>query len=113
MGSWSTVATGVVLTFESGQAGQQYHLRDPQGASGHLLEGGSDLLVQGFWLVSGRSLLFDDEVGPIACPSTDDRFVVTMNADKTIMTLSHLGDDCLQRALILEDYPWQRSSGDS
>ncbi len=76
-------------------------------------DGGSDLLVQGFWLVSGQSLLFDDEVGPIACPIIDDRFVIDMNAGKTIMTLSHLGDDCLQRALILDDYPWQRSSDGS
>ena len=113
VGSWSLVATGVVLTFESGSAGQQYQLRDPQGAYGHLLEGGSDLLVRGFWLVSGHSLLFDDEAGPIACPIMDDRFVITMDAAKTIMTLSHLADDCLQRALILDDFAWRRSSDES
>ena len=113
VGSWSLVATGVVLTFESGQAGQLYHLRDPQGAYGQWLEGGSDLLVRGFWRVLGQSLFFDDEAGPIACPILDDRFVITMNAGKTSMTLSHLGDDCLQRALILDDFLWRRSSDDS
>ena len=113
VGSWSLVATGVVLTFESGQAGQLYHLRDPQGAYGHLLEGGSDLLVRGFWRVHGQSLLFDDEAGPIACPILDDRFDITLYAGKTSMTLSHLGDDCLQRALILDDFLWRRSSDDS
>ena len=108
VGSWSIVATGVTLTLEAGATGQQYLLRDPQGAYSHLLDPGSDILAEGGWFISGSILIFVDDGGPVACASTSDRFVVTMNSAKTIMTLSHLGDECVQRALIIADYGWQR-----
>ena len=108
VGSWSIVATGVTLTFETGATGQQYYLRDLQGAYSQLLDPGSDILAEGGWLTSGSTLIFVDDGGPVACASTSDRFVVIMNSAKTIMTLSHVGDECVQRALIVADYGWQR-----
>ncbi|MEE9161695.1 MAG: hypothetical protein V3U35_01870 [Candidatus Neomarinimicrobiota bacterium] len=113
LGQWSIVATGVTLTFEAGSAGQQYQLRDPQRAYDDLLDAASDLLNQGGWLVSRSTLFLEDDSGPVACPSTDDRFVITMNSAKTVMTLSHVGEECQQRALIMADYGWQRAVGDS
>ncbi len=113
LGQWSIVATGVTLTFEAGSSGQQYQLRDPQGSYGHLLDSASDLLVQGGWLVSGSTLFLQDDSGPVACSSTDDRFVITMNTAKTVMTLSQVGEECQQRALIMADYGWQRDDGGS
>ena len=108
LGSWSIVATGVILTFEAGSTGQQYQLRDPQGAYSHLLNPGSDILAEGGWFTSRSTLIFLDDGGPVACAATSDRFVVTMNSAKTIMTLTHVGDECVQRSLILADYGWQR-----
>ncbi len=107
IGTWEVVATGVTLTFESGSDGQVYKLRDPQGFYSNLLEGGSDLLVSGYWTMSGAFLFLDDETGPAACPSTSDRFVITMNDERTIMTLTHLGDECPLRADLLADHTWQ------
>lgn len=112
VGTWRA-ATGVTLTFQSGSAGQGYDLRDPQGAYSDLHEGGDDLLAQGYWDVAGTSLTLIDEAGPVACPSSSDRFVILMNDAKTIMTLSHLGDECLLRASILADHTWQKQTDES
>ena len=107
------MATGVTLTFATGSSGQQYQLRDPQRAYDHLLEPESDLLVQGGWLLSRSILLLQDDGGPVACPSNDDQFIISMNVAKTVMTSSHLGEGCQQRALIMADYGWQRADSDS
>lgn len=111
IGTWWVITSGVTLTFESNSKGPVYELRDPQGAYSHILEAGSDLLVQGHWSVAGTALYLDDETGPATCPSTSDRFVITMNDARTIMTLTHLGDECLLRASILADQAWQRRDG--
>ena len=113
LGRWSIVASGVTLTFEAGPSGQQYQFRDPQRAYDDLLDAASDLLIQGGWLVSRGTLFLEDDGGPVACASTDDRFAITMNAAKTVMTLSHLGEQCQQRALIMADYGWRRGAGES
>ena len=108
IGTWRVITSGVTLTFESGSEGQVYVVRDPQGYYGYLLEAGSDLLVQGYWFVSGAALYLEDEAGPVACPATEDRFVIVMNSEKTILTLDHLGDECQNRATILADQVWRR-----
>ncbi|MFB0515630.1 MAG: hypothetical protein ACETWG_03390 [Candidatus Neomarinimicrobiota bacterium] len=113
IGTWWNITSGVTLTFESETEGQVYEVRDPQGAYSHLLEGSDDLLVRGYWAVTGNSLSLADEIGPVACPSTTDRFVITMNQARTVMTLTHLGDECLLRASVLADHTWQRRADGS
>lgn len=109
IGTWRVIATGVTLTFESGAEGQIYVMRDPQGHYSHLLNSGDDLLVQGYWYVSGSSLYLEDEVGPLSCPPNDDRFVVWLDKEKANMLLTHLGgDECADRTRALETYTWQR-----
>ena len=108
VGTWWVVTSGVTLTFAGGSEGQVYTLRDPQRVYSQLLEEGSDLLVQGYWSLAGSSLYLEDESGPVACPAVADRFVITMNAARTIMTLTYLGDECQLRALVLADHTWQR-----
>ncbi|MFC1483535.1 hypothetical protein ACFL5M_03005 [Candidatus Neomarinimicrobiota bacterium] len=106
MGTWRVLSTGVTLVFESGNEGQVYSMRDPQGYYGYP---GDDLLVQGYWYVSGSSLYLEDEVGPLSCPPNDDRFVVLMDDNKSNMWLTHLGgDECADRTRALEDHTWQR-----
>jgi hypothetical protein len=108
IGTWWVIISGVTLTFESDSLGQVYELRDPQGAYSHILEAGNDLLVQGYWSVAGTALYLADETGPAFCNDVADRFVISMNNAKNIMTLDHLGgDECLLRASILAD-AWQR-----
>jgi hypothetical protein len=107
--TWQVSSTGVTLTFESGTEGQIYVMRDPQGYYSQLLNGSDDLLVQGYWFVSGSSLYLEDEVGPLSCPPNDDRFVVLMDDNKANMWLTHLGGDgCADRTHALEDHTWQR-----
>ncbi len=109
IGTWWVITSGVTLSFESNSTGQVYELRDPQEAYSDILEEGSDLLVQGYWSVAGTALYLADETGPAFCNDVADRFVISMNNAKNIMTLDHLGsDECLRRASILADHAWQR-----
>jgi hypothetical protein len=106
LGTWRASVTGVTLTFASGTGGHTYVMRDPLG---YFISGGDDLLVQGYWYVSGSSLYLEDEAGPLACPPNDHRFVVLLDDEKANMWLTQLGsDECADRTRALEDYAWQR-----
>lgn len=85
-------------------------VRDPQGVYSQLHQEGSDLLFQGYWYVRGSSLFLEDEAGPGACLLTTDQFIVIMNDEKTIMTLSHVSDECPVHDVVLADHAWQRQA---
>lgn len=109
LGTWRVATTGVTLTFASGTEGRTYVMRDPLRYYHQILNPGDDLLVQGYWYVSGSSLYLEDEAGPLACPPNDHRFVVLLDDEKANMWLTQLGgDDCADRTRALEDYTWQR-----
>ena len=109
LGTWKVTTTGVTLTFASGSEGRTYIMRDPLRYYHQILNPGDDLLVQGYWYVSGSSLYLEDEAGPLACPPNDHRFVVLLDDDKANMWLTQLGgDECADRTRVLEDYTWQR-----
>ena len=111
-GTWAT-STGVTLAFNFGSGGQQHTVRDPQGVYSQLHQGGSDLLFQGYWYVRGSSLFLEDEDGPGACLLTTDQFIIIMNDEKTIMTLSHVSEECPVHDIVLSDHAWQRRTDES
>lgn len=110
LGTWWEARDGLTLAFESDDDGQTYVMRDPRGI---YTSSGDDLLVCGYWYVSGSSLYLEDDAGPLECPPNNHRFVVWMNDEKTNMFLTHLGDDdCAERTDALEDRTWQRMNED-
>ncbi|UCD36718.1 MAG: hypothetical protein JSW54_07690 [Fidelibacterota bacterium] len=113
VGTWREATTGVTLTFNRDSGGQTYVAHDPQGAYSQIHEGGSDLLFQGFWMLTGSSLFLEDEAGPGSCPLDTDRYVVIMNGEKTSMVLTHVSDECEFHDLVLADRAWQRQTEES
>ena len=111
-GTWVT-SSGVTLAFDYGSGGQTHTVRDPQGVYSQLHQGGSDLLFQGYWYVRGSSLFLEDDDGPGACLLTTDQFIIIMNDEKTIMTLSHVSDACPVHDIVLSDHAWQRRADES
>lgn len=104
-GTWLTNAAGgtASLTFRLAQGIPVYELKAVGGSFIEILDPGSDILVQGYWAVSGNILaLFDDQAGPLRCPGIDN-YEITMSDDKTFMLLEHIGNQCASRAAIMDN----------
>ena len=70
-------------------------------------------LIRGYWYLAGSIVTFEDFGGTLACFEIDDRYEVTMLDDGfTIMELTHLSEDCTERAEILEDVIWMKREAD-